>query len=407
MKLIKLSSLYSLLLLSLFAASNVTAADWPNWRGPNYDGISSENDWKTDFGGRRGPDILWKKSIGSGYSSVVVANGKLLILGLKGSKEVLSCLDAESGDVVWSHSYKTTFKPQFYDGGTSGTSTIVDDKAFLANQTGSVFCFDMSSGDVLWETDIKSELNLKLGIWGITGAPYSYGESIIVNAGKSGVALSKADGKILWSSGSDENGYATPVPFKWKGKDRVAVFGAKALYSIDPKSGSADWNYSWTTMYDVNAADPVFLDDSHVLLSSGYGKGATLIKLSDNGATEIWKNKNLRTQFNAAVLHNGYFYGVDGNTTDKGTLNCIETKTGKLVWKEKNVGSGGLILSNNHLIVITERGQLLISKASPDGFEPIIRKQVYGGKTWTVPTLANGILYCRNSRGDLVALKMK
>ena len=386
---------------------NLSAADWPHWRGPNYNGISEEKDWKIDFGGRRGPNVLWKKSIGSGYSSVVVSERKLLILGWNGSEETLSCQDAESGDEIWSYSYKTTFKPKFYDGGTSGTATIDGGKAYLANQTGSVFCFDMSSGDVIWKNNIKSKLNLKIGIWGITGSPFAYGDTVIVNAGKCGVALSKSDGKILWSTGNNENGYATPVPFKWKGQDRIAVFGAKALYSVDPKSGSEDWSYDWVTMYDVNAADPVFLDESHILLSSGYGKGATLISLNDQGAKEVWKNKNLRTQFNAAILHNGYFYGVDGNTSDKGTLNCIEAKTGKLIWKEKNIGSGGLILSNDHLIVITERGQLLISKASPDGFKPVTRKQIYGGKTWTVPTLANGILYCRNSRGDLVALNMK
>ena len=90
---------------------NLSAADWPHWRGPNYNGISEEKDWKIDFGGRRGPNVLWKKSIGSGYSSVVVSEGKLLILGLKGSEETLSCLDAESGDEIWSYSYKTTFKP--------------------------------------------------------------------------------------------------------------------------------------------------------------------------------------------------------------------------------------------------------------------------------------------------------
>ncbi|MCD8534659.1 MAG: hypothetical protein LR011_07675 [Verrucomicrobia bacterium] len=143
-----------------------------------------------------------------------------------------------------------------------------------------------------------------------------------------------------------------------------------------------------------------------VLISSGYGSGATLLDLTQDTPREVWKNKLLKTQLNAAVHHEGYFYGIDGNTSDKATLNCIESKSGELIWSEKNIGTGGLILANGHLLVISERGEFLIAKATPDGFKPTTRKQIYGGKTWTVPTLANGIVYCRNSRGDLVALKI-
>lgn len=382
------------------------AGDWPRWRGPNYNGISNETDIKTDFG-RSGPPVLWKASIGQGYSSSVIADGRLYILGLKGKTEVLSCLNTVSGDEIWTHSYSTNFKAQFYDGGTSGTPTIIDGKVYLLNQTGTAFCLDAATGDVIWETDIKKKLGLEVGVWGFTGAPFEFGDSIIVNAGKNGVALSKKNGNVVWSSGKDANGYATPVPYKSGNKEMIAVFGAKALYGVDPKNGRVSWNKPWKTSYDVNAADPVFLDDQHILISSGYGTGAALIKVNGNSTSEVWKNKNLRTQFNAAVLHQGYLYGIDGNTSDRATLNCIEAKTGKLVWKERNIGTGGLTLANGHLFVITERGQLHIAEASPKGYKPKVRKQIYGGKTWTVPTLANGILYCRNSKGDLVALNLK
>lgn len=391
---------------SLGVTDKVHGADWPHWRGPDYNGISSESDWKTDFG-RTGPPTLWKAKIGNGYSSCVVSDGKLYILGLQGSQEVLSCLDAVTGDKIWSHKHKTTFKPQFYDGGTSGTPTVVDGKVYLLGQTGEVICLDAKSGDKIWETNIKSKLDLEVGIWGFTGAPFSYNDIIILNAGKNGVALDKKSGKVVWSSGTDANGYATPVPFKQDGEQVIALFGSKALYAVYPDSGKVKWSYPWSTQYDVNAADPVFLDESRILISSGYGTGAALIQLIDSTPKQIWKNKNLKTQFNAAVLHANHFYGIDGNTSDKATLNCIHATTGKLVWKQDNIGSGGLILSNNHLILISERGQLLIAPASSDGFKPIVRKQIYGGKTWTVPTLANGILYTRNSRGDLVAIDLR
>ncbi|MBK7997700.1 MAG: alcohol dehydrogenase, partial [Verrucomicrobia bacterium] len=120
-----------------------------------------------------------------------------------------------------------------------------------------------------------------------------------------------------------------------------------------------------------------------------------------------WKSKSLRTQMNPAVLHQGHLYGVDGDTTEKASLKCVEFATGTEKWKQSNFGSGGVILADGKLIALSGTGELMIAPASPEGFNPTSRAQVLGGKCWTAPVLANGFIYARNSRGDVVAVDVR
>src|SRR5204863_7722662 len=152
------------------------------------------------------------------------------------------------------------------------------------------------------------------------------------------------------------------------------------------------------------AADPI-IDGDRVFISSGYGKGGALLK--PNGGAEpavLWKNKTLRSQRNAAVLVGGHLYGVDGDTNEKATLKCVDMATGEERWSETAVGSGALMAADGKLIVLGDRGELMVAPASPEGFKPTARAQVLGGKCWTVPVLANGLIWCRNSRGDVVCV---
>jgi outer membrane protein assembly factor BamB len=157
----------------------------------------------------------------------------------------------------------------------------------------------------------------------------------------------------------------------------------------------------------VNAADPVHAD-GRLFISSGYGKGGALLKLKGNGAPEeLWKTKSLKTQLNAAVLHKGYLYGVDGDTTQKAPLKCIDFATGEEKWSEPGFGSGGLTIVDGHILALSGLGEVMIAQASPAEFKTTARTQVFGPKAWTAPVFANGLLYCRNGRGELVVLNLK
>jgi outer membrane protein assembly factor BamB len=141
-----------------------------------------------------------------------------------------------------------------------------------------------------------------------------------------------------------------------------------------------------------------------MFISTGYGKGGALFKLGAGAPEQAWKTKALRTQLNAAVLHDGHLYGADGDTTEKATLKCLDFATGKEAWAEPAFGSGGVVVADGKLIALSGVGELLIAPASPEGFKPITRAQVIAPKCWTVPVLANGFIYCRNFRGQIVAL---
>ncbi|HWN96175.1 MAG TPA: PQQ-binding-like beta-propeller repeat protein, partial [Methylomirabilota bacterium] len=177
---------------------------------------------------------------------------------------------------------------------------------------------------------------------------------------------------------------------------------SQSYVAVNVKDGKEAWRLRWLTQYGVNAADPV-VDGDRILLSSGYGKGAALFKLGV-APEEIWKSKALRTQMNGAVLYRGHLYGVDGDTTEKASLKCLDFATGAEKWKHAGFGSGGVIIAEGKLIAVSGAGELMIAPASPDGFKPTARTQVFGGKCWTAPVLADGRIYCRNARGEVVVV---
>jgi outer membrane protein assembly factor BamB len=395
-------------LLLLAAASH--SEDWPRWRGPGMDGISKETGWRADWSASP-PKTLWKARIGEGFGSMTVADGRLFVVGLdkRSRKEFVRCLDAETGKERWSYSYPARFKPQYYEGGTSGTPTVDGDTVYFLEQTGRLFSFDAATGKLKWGQDVGKAAGSELGVWGLTGAPLVHGELLILNVGSAGAAVNKRTGKLVWKSSSAKNGYATPVPFKQGGKTLVGIFSSGGLAAVDPKNGKVAWTQRWKTKYDVNAADPVLVNDSHLYISSGYGTGGAMLQLTGNGAKVVWQSKDLRTQFNPAVHLDGHLYGIDGDTSsNRATLVCIDARTGRGKWKSKPLGSGGGVMAaDGKLIVLSARGELSVGAASPTAFQPSGVAQVFGGKSWTNPVLANGLIYCRNSRGDLVCVDVK
>jgi outer membrane protein assembly factor BamB len=220
----------------------------------------------------------------------------------------------------------------------------------------------------------------------------------VLNVGNTGVALDKKTGKVAWFSGTEKSGYTTPVPLKI-GNDAVVVMAVKAdVVAVRVQDGKELWRFPWKTQYDVNAADPVLAGDK-VFISSGYGHGAALFDVGAKPPKQIWFNKNMRSHFNGCVLWLGHLYGVD-----ESQLRCLDLATGDVKWTDKASGKGSLILADGKLVVLSEKGELLVAEASPNEFKPTARAQVLTGKCWTAPTLANGRIYCRNAAGDLVCV---
>lgn len=352
-----------------------------------------------------GPKIAWKASVGIGFSSVSVANGRLYTLGNADEKDTVTCLDAKTGKEIWKHSYPAELGDKFFEGGTTGTPTVDGDRVFSLSRWGDLFCLGAATGKVVWSRNVAKDTGAELPGWGFGGSPTVHENTLLLNVGDTGLALDKATGKTLWQSAPSPGGYTTPLPIQVDGKWLALLGSAKGYLAVDLQTGKEQWRMKWLTEYGVNAADPIPAGPGQVFISSGYGKGSALLKLTGQPEPEVvWKSGVLKTQLNTAVLIDGYLYGLNGDAGDTAQLKCVELATGTEKWAQPRIGTGGLIAADGKLIVTGSKGDLYVFAATPDAPKILAQAKVLDGKCWTAPVLANGFIYCRSSKGELVAV---
>ena len=378
-------------------------ADWPNYRGPNYDGISRETGWLTTWPAE-GPKILWKAPIGTGFATTAVSGGRVYAMGNINDNDILYCFDAETGKEIWKQSYPCPIFAKDHEGGPGATPTVVGDSVYTFSKNGDAICFKAATGQVVWHKNLNKELGIALPTWYFASSAFVADGLLILNAGDGGIALKPSDGSVVWQNGKGQAGYATAVPFTAGGKKCVVIFGAKEIMGVEVATGKILWRHPWKTSYDVNAADPLVVGDA-VFVSSGYNKGCARLTIGPDiiGVTEVWNNKKMRNHFSSSLLWEGYVYGFDEDT-----LRCLDFKTGQEKWAKDGLGKGSLTLADGTLIILSERGKLVTAKASPQKFEEVSSAQILSGKCWTVPVLANGRIYARNnSPGLLVCVDVR
>jgi outer membrane protein assembly factor BamB len=254
---------------------------------------------------------------------------------------------------------------------------------------------------------LSKEPGLAVPDWGFNSSVFVDGALLVINAGSAGIALERASGKPVWTTGRDECGYGSPVPFFQEGRRLLAMFAAKHVVAVDPTSGKEAWRLPWKTDWNVNAADPVF-DGGRMFLSSGYGTGCAAFDLSSTPPRRMWFNKEIRSQMASIIALGGHVYGVDGQGGDKDSrLKCLDLATGEVKWASPKAETGNLAAVDGRLLWLTGGGELVVVEARPDGYRELGRAQVGGGKHWTPPVLSNGRIYVRNSKGDLVCIEAK
>ncbi|HVG09042.1 MAG TPA: PQQ-binding-like beta-propeller repeat protein [Thermoanaerobaculia bacterium] len=384
-------------------ASIVAAADWPQFRGPNRDGISPEaavlKSWPAS-----GPKVLWKAPLGEGYSQVVSAKGRLFTLAQQGEEQVALAFDGATGKRLW----RTRIDREYNDGqgdGPRSTPTVDGELVYVLSANGNLAALRAANGQAAWQHDLRAEYGANPPQWGVSTSPLVEGNLLIVNVGGSGnksiVAFDKTSGKTVWTSQGDGAGYSAPIAITVRGVRQVIVFTADAILSISPKDGRLFWRSGWKTDYDVNAATPIFLPPDKLFVSSGYGTGSALLQINRTNVTEVWRSRGMKNQFSSSVLHDGILYGFDDST-----FKAIDAATGKERWKQRGFGHGSLILAGGHLIVLSDRGKLALVQATPEEYRELGNAQVIEGKCWTSPSLADGRLYVRNEE-QLIAFDWK
>jgi outer membrane protein assembly factor BamB len=367
-------------------------ADWPQWRGPNRNGVSSET-ISGKFSGS-GPKQVWKATAGEGYSSLAVKSGKVYTMGNYNNEDYVVCYDALTGKLLWQHKYPCGAGDY---AGPRATPVVSDGNVYTLSREGQAFCLNANTGKVVWQSNVARETGANQPQWGFGSSALVQGNLVLYNVGAAGCALDKKNGRMAWKSGGGPSGYASPVAFS----GGVAMFHGKGVTAVNPTTGARLWNFAWDTMYDVNAADPIFSGDSF-FLSSNYNKGGALIRIGGNNPSQVWFSREMRNHFNACVLVGGNLYG-----NDEGRLRCIDWATGRSRWEMRGMGKGGVIAAGDKLIALTERGELVIAAAAPGAFTEISRAKVLDGECWTQPALANGMLYARNHEGAVVCLDLR
>jgi outer membrane protein assembly factor BamB len=390
----------------LFLATLITAAlttiaaadDWPQWRGPRRDGVSTETgllkQWPPN-----GPPLAWQaKGAGEGYSSFAVAAGRLFTLGARQGTEYVLAFDAASGKRLWEVANGRRFENDRGSGPRS-TPTVDGDRVYVLGSSGDLTVLDAASGKVFWTQNVLKKYGGSNIQWGLSESPLVLSDRIIVTPGGSGagiVALKKTDGSLIWKSQSDEPGYSSAVLHTIGNIQEVIVFTAQRAVGVDVSDGRALWSYDRVANRTANIATPI-VRRNRVFLSSDYGTGAALLSLAAEGnrvtASEIYFTNDMRNHHASSVLVGDYLYGFSSSI-----LTAMQFDTGKVVWRDRSVGKGSMVVADNQLYLYSEEGVVGLADVNPARYVERGRFRLGTGNlpTWSHPVVAGGKLYLRD-----------
>lgn len=391
------------------AKSAPKPAAWPNWMGRNHDGISTESGWLADWP-KDGLREIWSREIGTGFSSFSVVDGLAYSMGhpkgRRDGKETVWCLDAETGDTVWSHSYSAELNPNLYEGGPGSTPTVHDDMVFTLSVDGRLIGFQRKTGDIVWEVDLQKELAVGMHEWGFNASPYILDNQLLLECGRV-VSFDWKTGKKLWQSKKHAAGYGSVRSFEYGKQILLASVDCDGLRISRPTDGSEVAFTEWKSPFRTNSTTPIIFED-RIFVSTGYNVGSALFRLTADGLKEIYSQREMRNHFNNSILYDGHLYGFDGNSNLGRVvrLTCIEFETGKVKWQQKGLGCGSLMIANKHLLILSDKGELVLAKASPQEFHEVSRSQFLEDRCWTAPVLINNRVYGRNADGKAVCVQL-
>ncbi|MFT7677873.1 MAG: outer membrane protein assembly factor BamB [Planctomycetota bacterium] len=377
-------------------ASSAEDFQWSQWNGPQFDGVSTESEWKSEG------KPLWETEVGLGYSTVSVVDGRAVTMGYDKELglDVVFCFDALTGEELWSHAYPSKIWDLAHEGGTVNTPSFDDDLVLSLNREGNLFALDVESGEIIWHNELKPEENphkLEYPRWGFSASPMVLDDGVYLNCGRL-LSIDRDSGEVLWASEDFGHGYGTPLALEVDGVPALAVQNNDRFGVVDRRTGKtlASLPFGGKNR-GINASTPVMMD-AGVFIASGTLPGCAMLKLGEKEPETLWQNRSMVTSFSGCVAMDDYLYGFDG-----AVLTCIDS-AGESSWSERGIGNGAVSGAGDRLLVMGGTGELIVIKASSEGFEELSRVELFEeGKFWTKPVLVNGIVYCRSSRGTLMA----
>lgn len=406
--------------LTVLTSSFAVADDWPQWGGPQRDLVWREEGIVKQFSTDGMLPRMWSTPIAAGYSGPAVADGKVFITDRVQEEELerVHCLDAETGKILWTHSYRTRYTIS-YPAGPRATPTVDGDRVYSLGAEGDLLCLNVADGKVIWSKQFKSDFGTRMPIWGMAGAPLVDGEQLIVLVGGADDALlvsfDKQTGKELWRSLDDpEVGYAPPLKMTFGGKEQIVLWHPSAISAVDPATGEHLWSVPFRIRAGLTAPNP--RQQGNRLFVSAFYNGPMMIEVAENGlsAQTLWKGKS-DSELNPNGIHAiictpvftpTHVYGV----SSFGQLVCQEAATGKILWESREATgkdrwwNAFIVPHEDRYFIPNEQGDLIIAELSPEGYKEISRaklieptRKVRRRMTiWSHPAFAVKSVFARN-----------
>jgi len=407
------------------AASAPTSASaheqWTDFRGSSRDGRyvgRIRTEWP-----QGGLPLLWKQPVGPGYASFVAADGRAFTIEQRRTQEVVVAYDIATGRELWQQGWPGEFRESMGGDGPRATPTLHNGRLYVLGALGELRCHDARTGTLVWRRNILADAGASNLGWGMaasplviegrdsqsnasqsnaspSNAPQSHANDLVIvlpggSRGRSVAAYAAASGELRWTALDDQQAYTAPMLVTLGGVRQILVVTATRVVGLTLDGGGPLWEYPWGNPQGISVAQPLLLEGDRIFMSASYGTGTAVFEVARSGEVfvtrNVWRNARMKNKFTSSLLHNGFIYGLD-----EAILTCLDAATGEQKWKGGRYGYGQTLLAGDDIVVLTEDGDLVLVRATPEGHEEVARFPAISGKTWNHPIIVDGRLLVRN-----------
>jgi len=425
-------------------SAELRADDWPQWLGPQRDGVWRETGLIERFP-TNGLKARWRQSIAGGYTGPVVAGGRVYVMdrqlargstnpanafvrgSIPGNERVL-CFNEADGKALWQHEYDCPYMVS-YASGPRATPVVAGDKVYTLGAEGNLLCLGTAKGDVVWSHDFKKDFGIRTPVWGWAGHPLLDGQKLICLVGGKGsvaVAFDKDTGKELWRAlDAREPGYAPPMIYEFGGKRMLIIWHPEAVNALDPDTGKVLWIHSTAPYVRSGMTIPTPLKAGNLLFLTSFYNGSLLLRVDSDHPAVVWQSQKvserdtdgLHSVMATPLIEDGYIY----SPCSYGQFRCLKLETGERLWetfaptsgKSERWGHAFVIKQGQRAFIFSEQGDLIIAKLTPAKYEEISRTHLLDpvnrdpGRpvVWSHPAFANKCVYARNDK-ELICVSL-
>jgi outer membrane protein assembly factor BamB len=375
-------------------------ADWPNWRGQNFDGKSTLKGIKTDW--TNGLEKNWEINFlcqgqqTASWSAPVIVGNKLVIPGRDETHDLVFCINTENGELLWKGSYEAEAGTA-HGPGPRATPFIDGDFVYTFGRSGDLVCWQLFDGALVWRQNVN-DLGGGEPQHGHSSSPVIYKDIVVVQGGGEALVLAfnKYSGELVWKSYEGVAGFSASILVNIEGDTNLIVYHGEGLACMDPETGQDLWRAPWK--FEMNATTPAV--EGNIVFNTSFTVGCQAVEFTKDSYKVLWKNEAISAHHSDPVIIDGYIYGYTGfSGRNKGEFKCIDLKTGEEKWSTKEMGQGTTTFVDGYLICMNVKGDLFLVKPNPETFQMVGKIENALGEVryqaWTVPVVANGKLYVR------------